>query len=64
MCRAIAWYLRNTYMVAPQLTVAEGNEIRSKEGTIQDNHIAMAIDALAISVLQQKITISLHHLNK
>jgi len=56
ICPAIARYVRNTYTVAPRLIVAEEKEVRSEEGTTQGDPIAMAIYALAISVLQQKIS--------
>ena len=55
ICPPIAKFVSNTYQIAPRLIIAEGNEIKSKEGTTQGDPIAMAIYALGLSVIQQKL---------
>ena len=56
ICPTIATYAKNTYEVSPRLFVAKDLELRSEEGTIQGDPVAMGAYALGLSVLQSKIS--------
>ena len=48
ICPAIAIYVKNCYSVHSRLSIIEGNEIRSCEGTTQGDPIAIAVYAIGI----------------
>ena len=52
ICPVLSKFLHNTYKETPELILTEGNYIKSQEGTVQEEPIAMTIYALGVCHMQ------------
>ena len=59
ICPSIATILNNTYNAPVRMFITGGGEIKSREGTTQGDPLAMAMYALAITPLIQRL--GTHH---
>ena len=55
ICPTISTYVKNTYEESSKLILPQGVELLSSEGTTQGDPMAMAIYALGLSALREKI---------